>query len=407
MSMPIEKVEVGFEISPSGAVVFTLDDDIRGLLDNDDYRLGGAALQFLDVTSQVKSFSISRGRSSLFANFPAGQLNVVFNNQDRAFDPLYDDSPYAGNIVPRREIRIRSNNELQYTGWIDDWGYSYLPNGDSTAEAIAYDATSILSGQTLSLGTPTAQKTGARIEEILDEVDWDADARAIDTGLADLGNQVISDGTNAFDYLQQIASSEPGLLFIDKEGSVKFAQADAGIDPATYFVFGGTGIPFQNLEVSYGSDNLYNEVVIAREGGGTATATDPSSIAAYGKRVLSAPSVLLANDTDLADLALLLVEKYSLPEYRFSSLEVALHKLETADQNKVLGLELGSIAKVEFTPNDIGDAIERFVKVISINHLVRPDTHYVEFGFEALEGGFWTLSDEVFGRLSSGNFLGF
>lgn len=407
MPMPTEKIEVGFEISPSGAVLFTLDDTVRGVLDNAEYPLGGAALQFLDVTSRVKNFSISRGRSSLFSNFPAGQLNVTFNNHDRAFDPLYDLSPYAGNIVPRREIIVSTNNEVQYTGWIDDWSFAYLPNGDSTAEAIAYDATAILTGQTLSLGTPTAQKTGARIEAVLDEVEWPITDRAIDTGLADLGNQVIPDGTNAFQYLQQVASSEPGLLFIDKSGDVRFVQSDAGIDPNTFMVFGGTGIPFQNLAVSYGSDNLFNEVVIAREGGGTATATDPESVASYGKRVLSAGDVLLSSDTALAELALTLVEKYSQPDYRFSSLEVAMHKLDSTEQNQVLGLELGSIAKVEFTPNGIGDPIQRFVKVISINHITRPETHFVEFGFDSLEGGFWTLSDPLFGTLSAGNFMGF
>lgn len=404
--MPIEKVEVGFDTTFSGAgSFFTLDDATKGVLDGTTYTLGGVT--FIDVTERVKDFSINRGRSNLFANFPTGQLNVTFNNHDRVFDPLYTQSPFIGNIVPRREIRVTTNDSVQYTGWIDDWGFTYLPNGDSTAEAIAYDATSILSGQTLSAGTPTAQKTGARINAILDQVSWLAENRDIDTGLADLGNQVITDGTNVVSYLQTVAQSEPGTLFINKAGAVRFIQADATIDPNKYMVFGGTGIPFQNLQVSYGSENLFNEVVIAREGGGTATASDPQSIIDYGLRVLSASSVLLSNDTALADLALTLVEKYSQPDYRFSSLEVPLHKLNTAEQNQVLNLELGDIVKIEFQPNGFGDVIERFVSIISIQQIVRPDTHFIEFGFEAEEGGFWTLSDPLFGKLSAGNFMGF
>lgn len=406
MSMPIEKVEVGFDISFTGAGnYFTLDDATKGLLDNTTYTLGGVS--FIDVTERVKDFTINRGRSNLFANFPTGQLNVTFNNHDRAFDPLYTQSPFIGNIVPRREIRISSNNKIQYTGWIDDWGFTYLPNGDSTAEAIAYDATSILSGQTLALGTPTPQKTGARINSILDQVGWLSENRDIDTGLADLSNAVISDGTNVVGYLQTVAQSELGTLFINKDGAVRFLQADASIDPDKYLVFGGTGIPFQNLEVSYGSENLFNKVVISREGGGTATAIDPQSIISYGSRVLSASTVLLNSDSALADLALTLVGKYSEPDYRFSSLEVPLHKLDETEQNKVLNLELGDIVKIEFIPNGFGNTIERFSSIISIRQIIRPDTHFIEFGFEALEGGFWTLSDPLFGKLSAGNFMGF
>ena len=406
MSMPVEKVEVGFDTSFSAVgSFFTLDDPVKGVLDNINYTLAG--ITFIDVTSRVKNFTISRGRSSLFTSFPAGQLNVSFNNHDRAFDPLYAASPYVGNIVPRREIRVTTANEVQYSGWIDDWGFSYLPNGDSVAEAIAYDATSILANQTLSAGTPTVQKTGARINAVLDEISWGTDLRNIDTGISDLSAFPIEANTNVISYLQSVASSEPGLLFIDKFGKVKFVQQSNIVNLDEFMQFGGTGVPFQNLEVSYGSDNLYNQVIIAREGGGTATATDSQSIIDYGLRSLSAPNVLLNSDTALADLAIELVDKYSLPEYRFSSLEVALHKLDGPEQTQVLNLELGSVVKVVFTPNGLGDPIERYVQIISINHVVRPETHFIEYGFESLEGGVWTLSDTVFGKLSAGNFLGF
>ena len=405
MSMPVEKVEVGFDttFSASGDF-FTLDDATRGVLDNVTYTLSG--ITFIDVTSRVKDFNISRGRSNLFANFPAGQLNVAFNNHDRAFDPLYASSPFVGNIVPRREIRITTAGSVQYTGWIDDWSFSYLPNGDSVADAIAYDATSILANQTLAAGTPVAEKPGARINSILNQISWSTELRDIDTGTTDLSAFPIEANQAAMAYLQTVAASEPGLLFIDKGGKVKFVQ-QTGIVDYSEVLFGGTGIPFQNLGVSYGSDNLYNQVIIARDGGGTVTASDPQSIADYGLRSLSAPNVLLNTDADLVDLALDLVSKFSLPEYRFSSLEVALHKLDEAEQAQLLGLDLGSVVKIIFTPNNIGDSIERFVQIISINHLVRPETHFIEYGFEALQGGFWTLGDPLFGRLSTGNFLGF
>lgn len=406
MTAPIQTVEVGFDTSFSGAGdFFTLDDATKGELDNSTYLLAG--LSFIDVTPRVRNFRINRGRSNLFTNFPAGQVSIEFNNHDRAFDPLYLQSPYAGNIVPRREVRISTNNEVQFSGWIDDWSFTYAPNGDSIAEALAYDATSILSNQVLAAGTPTAQKPGARINAILDEINWLSSNRSIDTGVADLGDQPIAENTNAVTYLQQVAYSEQGLLFINKLGQVRFVEKGTTTDLDDAIQFGGTGISFQNLKVSYGSENLYNRIIVARELGGTATVTDTQSVADYGLRVLTASNVLLSDNSALVDFGLDLVQKYALPQYRFDSLEIALHKLDANEQNQVLGLELGSVVKISFRPNDIGATIERLATVISMQHTVRVDTHYVEFGLDTLPGGFWTLSDPIFGKLSAGNYIGF
>ena len=400
MAMPVEKIEIGLVNSPAGALRFTLDDSVKGVLDNTEYPLGGDSV-FVDVTDRVRRFSLSRGRSSLFSSFPAGQLNVEFNNHDRAFDPLYASSPFAGDIVPRREIRATTGSAVVYTGWIDDWNYSYLPDGDSVAEAIAYDATSILSGQTLAAGTPTTQLSGARVNDVLNQIAWSPTLRNIDTGQATLGTAVIQADTNAMSYLQQIASSEVGLVFVGKDGAVNFIDRAQGPTSASLVTFGGTGIPFQSLEVLYGSDSLYNSVILGRTGGGTATATDLESVADYGLRTLSQNDLLLSTDLALADTALALVQRYSQPEYLFNSLEVALHKLSSAQQAQILGMEIGSIGEVIFTPNGIGDPIERYVQVISINHTVSPDSHYVEFGFQSVESAYLVLDDAEFGKLDT------
>lgn len=400
MAMPVEKIEIGLVNSPAGALRFTLDDSVKGVLDNTEYPLGGDSV-FVDVTDRVRRFSLSRGRSSLFSSFPAGQLNVEFNNHDRAFDPLYASSPFAGDIVPRREIRATTGSAVVYSGWIDDWNFSYLPDGDSVAEAIAYDAISILSGQTLAAGTPVTELSGARVNDVLNQIAWSPTLRNIDAGQATLGTAAISADTNAMSYLQQVAISEVGLVFVGKDGAVNFVDRAQGPTSASLVTFGGTGIPFQSLEVLYGSDNLYNSVILGRTGGGTATATDLDSVADYGLRTLSQNDLLLSTDLALADTALALVQRYSQPEYLFNSLEVALHNLSSAQQAQILGMEIGSIGEVIFTPNGIGDPIERYVQVISINHTVSPDSHYVEFGFQSVETAYLVLDDAEFGKLDT------
>jgi len=400
MGLPVEKVEVGFDTSFSAsAQFFTLDDPIRGELDAVGFPLGG--LQFIDVTSRVRDFNIARGRSNLFTAFPTGQLSVSFNNHDRAFDPLYTESPFAGNIIPRREIRVTTADQVQYTGWIDDWNLSYLPNGDSVVEAIAYDATSIISGQTVPAGTPVPELTGARIKSVLESIDWAESLTNISTGIAELSDAEIGENTNAMSYLQSVAASEPGLVFVGKDGRIIFLDRTTTPSSESLITFGGTGIPFQSVEVVYGSENLYNEVSVSRVGGGTATASDLQSISDYGLRNLRQTGLLLNSDEQLVELALVLAQQYSQPEYRFKALELALHKLEADEQAEILSMELGSIAKIVFTPNNIGDPIERFVQVIAINHTVNTQTHFIELGFQDIDYASLVLDDAEFGKLDS------
>jgi len=168
----------------------------------------------------------------------------------------------------------------------------------------------------------------------------------------------------------------------------------------------GSGIPFRNVQVNYGAELLYNEVTISRVDGGTAVATDSASQASYGIRSFQASDYLFANDTDLATQALNLAERYSTPEYRFEALEVAVHSLTPSEQTTVTGLELGSVARIQFTPNGIGDPIVQYGEIIKIQHNVNPEEHYVVFGFSRLSQAQFLLNDDIFGTLDRANVLG-
>lgn len=395
----IQKVEVGFDLTSGAGPFLRLDDPVSGKLDDPDWLLGG--ILFYDITDRVRSFSISRGRSNLFAQFPAGQAIVEFNNHDRAFDPLYESSPFYGNIVPNREIRLTSGTVVQFTGWIDDWNLTYSPDGNSIAEAIASDATGLLAKKTLASTTPAIQFSGARINTILNSatVGWAADLRAIDTGSAELSDYPIEDGVNALNYLQQVAKTEPGNLFIGKAGKVVFQDRSVAPTSSSLVYLGGTGIPFANLEVVYGSENLYNEISLSRLGGGTVTVTDSDSIGEYGILNLTQDDLLYSDDAQLIDAGIVLASKYSQPEYRFNALEIQMHKLNETNQAQIHDLEIGSVCLVTFTPNSIGDPIERYVEVIRIQQLVTTEEHTVMLGFRSLDVASIVLDDAEFGKL--------
>jgi len=403
MAVPVMKVEVGFDLTDKpSALFFTLDDATKGVLDNTTYRLGGSI--FYDVTNYVSAVNISRGKQPIEQNYQPGDAEVQLNNHNRYFDPLYPDSPYSGNIVPRREVKISANDVLIYRGWIDDWDLSYSVDGDSITTAKAFDALQLLNNQVISPFTPPEELSGARIDRILslDSVDWPTDLRELDAGQVTVAANEITDTTNALQYLQSIAGSDPGELFITREGKISFDDRARAATSASFVEFSADEIPFTNLNVMYGAEELFNEIVLTRQNGGTVTALAPDSIAEYGVRTWNISESQVSSDDQLVDIAVGLINKYSQPIYRFASLDVYLHKLSEADQNKILNLDFGDVCRVLFTPNGIGDPIDRYVQVVNIEHRVTVEDHMVTLGFDEILAPGLVLDDAVFGRLDYG-----
>lgn len=401
--MATNKVEIGFDLSGlPDAIVAKLDDAFYGILDAPQTVLGGAIYQ--DVTPKVIQYDLSRGKSRQLDLFQAGKLTVTLNNNDRLFDPLFLGSPYRGQIIPKRSVRVTSNDDIQIEAVIDDWDLDYSPNGNSFAIIQASDAFAQFANQTLTAGTTVSQFTGERIEAVLQNagVQWPINRIDAETGQQLLQADNLQEGASALAYLQTISLSEPGELFISKTGDVKFLDRNAeSAGTPVVFADDGSGIAYQNLSVVYGAELLFNEVTISRLNGGTVTATDADSQEQYGILNLTRSGLPLDSDASAQDLADYLVSVFAQPEYRFESLEVELIDLDEATQTAILGLELGSIVQVKFTPNNIPPQIDRYAEVIRISQRVTETSHRVSLGLASTEGEFWRLSDLVFGRLGN------
>ena len=385
---------------------FILDDIVAGVLDNTVYTLGGVI--FKDITSRVVTIDVERGKNRDLDRFSAGSLTVTASNNDRAFDPNYAASPYAGAIVPRREVRVTVDGVRVITTTIDDWNFDYKPGGNSTAEIQATDDFTLLARQVLTAGTATPQLTGARIEAVLDQasVAWPASLRNIDTGNSTLGADVF-DG-NVLSYLQKVEGSEQGLLFIGKSGDVVFRdRLDATPYSATVvdFTDDGTGIPFTLTAVNYGSELLYNQAIVTSSVG-TATAANDRSQIAYGVTSYSLDT-LVSTQVQLDNLADFIVQKYGDPEYRFESISVNLDTVGSTYKATCLALDIGDIISMTFTPNNLGDPIQQYGQVIRIGHSMDGLSHNMSLSVASLDWSFLVLDDAVFGKLDSNNALAF
>jgi DNA helicase HerA-like ATPase len=67
-TLPTTTVEVTFTASPFDS--FTLDDPVRGVLDNSNFTLGGEV--FEDITADVLSVAVTRGKSRTLDHFTEG-----------------------------------------------------------------------------------------------------------------------------------------------------------------------------------------------------------------------------------------------------------------------------------------------------------------------------------------------
>jgi hypothetical protein len=172
------------------------------------------------------------------------------------------------------------------------------------------------------------------------------------------------------------------------------------------FTDDGTGIPFNNLQVVYGSEQLYNRITVTRLNGTTQVANDTDSQNQYGISTLDQDGLLLNTDADADLLAEYLLTRYSEPEYRFEALELEMANLSTAQQNNVLSLELTDVIQVKFTPNNIGSQINKYAQITGIQHRTNSISHSVTIRLSTLDYANFVLDDSVFGILDT-SALGF
>ena len=407
MAAPAVKVELSIDLGNLDDTAFRLDDPIKGVLDNTIYELGGSRL--FDITDRLLSTSTTRGKSQALDRIDAGTIDITLDNSDRLFDPLYEPGFYYGQLIPGREVRVSCNGYPVIYGFIDDLDIMYQPSNRSVVSIQSSDALSNLTINNLPAVSPAAELSGARVTRILDlpEVAWPSDRRSIDTGDSLLSDIAITEGTQTVAYLQLVATSEAGDVFISKDGKFVFKErnsAPGAIDVSftdEASVPGFTVVPFADLEVVYGSEQLYNRIVLSNNKvvPDEVLAEDAESQGTYGPRSYSNTGLLNDSADDLQYLADFLLARFKEPQYRFQSLSVILDVLSEAQQNKVLDLEIVDIVNVRFTPSAIPPVIEQYCRVIGVSHDWSNNEKRVNLSLERLDFTLFVLDSTLFGTL--------
>lgn len=430
-----------FDLDPTGGPFFTLDDTVRGVLDNVTYTLGGPI--GTDITPYVLGVSSRRGRDRQTDEFQAGVATVQVLNTNRIFDPNYsgagdvltdefgivltDESgapllvgggaaaPFFGDLLPGRRVTIADLGITVFDGTIDDWQFSYDVDGMSTVVFDVVDALADLASKEFDAWTADpGQLPGDRLNTILDrsEVSFPSGQRAIDPGTSSLQGDAVSWGSNALNYAQLVAKSDIGRLFASRENTLTFLgrnHAFTGVG-APILADDGTGIPYSGIARARGTELLYNRVGVDRSGGIQQTVNDPASQATYKIRSLSLTGLLMDSDDQSLGMANYLLGLYKDPQTRIASLTVYVHGLSGAYQPVVLGLDIGDVVQVIYTPNGVGDPLDTFCLIEGRSDQMGSVSHTITFALSLLADGFagtpFVLDDPVFGVLDA-NFLGF
>lgn len=407
-------VTVFFGETSTGSDTFTLDDPVRGELDG-DYVLGGDA--GTDVTDHVARVSISRGKYGLIVDqYDPAVASIVFNNEDRTFDPFNADGPYFGNLRRGKKVVVSVAGVTIFTGRVADWNLEYDVGGGASAVMECEDALATLGRQEFDEWTTTGSQTaGPRLTAILNrsEVGWNGGARALDTGVSVLQSDLVSWGSNVLNYCQLVAQSDLGAFFASRDGLITFhdRHRNLGGTPEVTFADDGTGVGHFDVGVQAGSELFFTRVSVDREGG-TAQTVTAASVDDDGFVSLSLSGLLQNSDSQARDMAQYLASIYSTGDPIVSRIGFHLHDadLSEAEVLDLLRLDLQSLVGVTWTPGNppSGDPIEQTCVVIGIDHEMTPMVHDVWLHLGKFDGNQpFILDDAVTGVLDGPGVLVF
>jgi hypothetical protein len=323
---------------------------------------------------------------------------------------LFESGFFFGQLIPGKEVRISCNGLPVIHTYIDDLDITYEPGNRSVVNIRGVDGLSDLTINNLPEVSPDIELSGARVTRILDlpEVSWPLDDRIIDAGNSFLSDTEISNGQQAISYLQLIATSEGGEVFVSKDNKFVFKQINS-IPRLPDIIFsdgssipGYTIIPFANLGVVFGSEELYNRIILSNDQlfPDEAIAEDADSQETFGARSYTVTGLLNEDPDELQFLADFLLVRYKQPQYRFSSLSVIMDTLSESQQDEVIDLEIGDIVQVRFTPSGIPPAIEQYVRIIGISHDWSTNEKRINLSLERLDFSLFVLDNPVLGVLN-------
>ena len=395
--------DTAFEINP-----LILGSATEGILGTNT--LGSGTLP-LEVTNLVSKVSIRRGRNRITSQFEAGTANVTLYDQNGDWNPTNPASIYYPNLVPLRQIIIyatyATNNYFLFSGFITNYDTGFRQGNDelSTVTLRCVDGFKLLAGSGITTVPGSGvQLSGARVNAILDEIDWPISLRDIDAGDSTLQADPGTD-RDALQALFNVEQSEFGGVFLDGNGQVNFVGRNALIAAPAFPVYEfsdqGTDISYTNAVVALDDTTLINDVTITRLGGTAQNAFDQDSIDKFFLHSGTRSGILVQTDAEALDQAEGILATRKDPEIRIDSIQLNLY--DDANPNKPLaGVDIELLDGVTVTKTTPGStSVVQSSLVNAIHHDITKSSWMTTlYTTEPLLAGF-VLDSDVSGILDT------
>lgn len=310
-------------------------------------------------------------------------------------------STMSGTIDPISGVRIGGPT-----------GFSLL----ATIDEAAVFNTALTAAQVSALSSARSAPwggdlTGARINHVLDAIDWPALERDIDTGLTTL--QTAELGMSALEHAQKTADTEFGSLYVTAGGVVRFEDRSQTVNQPVLFAFSdaaGAGLPvtFSNPEIS--DEQIRNDVTVSRLEGTAQNVRDATSIATYQIMSYTRDGLYNNSDSHSQYLAQHILAVYKDPAERVTNMVVNPYNNPATLWPAVLGIELTDRITLTETPQWVTPAVTRTLVVEGITHTFGPKTWTASFNVSENTGqtqAYWQLGRAGYSELGTTTRLGF
>ena len=408
MTVPIVNAVINFSTGPSFAQAMILDTGILGT-----NVLADSAAVIVDVSNVVDSIQTKRGRNPQADQFQTGTLTMRIVDQNGDFNSQNGSSPYAGLLTPMRKVQITATYGATTYPIFSGFITSYTTTTPKNATDVVYttitavDAFRLATNAQVSTvaGTSAGQLSGARINALLDAIDWPASMRDVDAGLttmqADPGT-----ARTSLAAMQTVEISEYGALYVDAAGSFVFQDRSvtAGSTGATPTVFNddGTDISYFNAVWRLDDTLVYNSASITRTGGTAQVAVNQPSIDKYFVHSYNQQNLLMQTDAVALDYAQAYVASRAETSVRCDAIELDLYT-DNYNLGIIAALELDYFDPVTITTNQPGGStLTKTLQVFGVAQSISPNSWKTTLiTLEPILDGF-ILDSAIYGLLDSG-----
>jgi hypothetical protein len=383
MTLPAT-ISVSFDFSQGatfGFNGFIIGDAINGVIGTSQFAASAVQEPVVDLSSVTRQITIRRGRNIMRDTYEAGSCTVRVLDPDSNFNPQNTSSPYFGFLTPLRKIRVAATTattqNFLFSGYVQDYKY-YYPIGQETGyvDILCSDAFRLLAMANVKTITDSGagQTTGTRIGKILNQVDFPATLRVIDTGSTTCQADPAT-ARSSLSAIQVAEFTEQGAFFIRPDGTAEFKDRSDVVSSlaTTPIEFNQTtGIPYANLKFAFDDKLIINSASMVRVGGTQVTATDSDSITKYFPHGMNVDNLIAQTDAQVQDIADIYVATRKETTIRIDAMTVDL--LDTAvPTDTMIGLDYFDNVKITNVQPD-GSTIIKTLQVQGLEWNISPNS---------------------------------